>query len=266
MPPKGAWSVSECRLIIPPEIIALKLRPIELLILAEIVQLSKGNGYCWAHSNHFCDRFNVSQPTVIHAIKSLTESKYLAIEKGKKVPLLEVLDTKETCVITKESCVAETKETLVENKETLDPTKETLAPSEYRSLDKKLKRRNNTPLPLLGSEWDLRVQKAWEVIWSKFPKRVDQETAKRHFLKSFRKNDRVGLAFIRLATEKFTEEMNALAETNGDNHMVTRLSAFYRTKMYGDWKYDHLRAEAEILVSEAIAKEKGELNLVQAHG
>lgn len=266
MPPEGAWKVTECFLTIPPEIIALKLRPIETLILAEIVQLSGKNGYCWAGSKHFCDRFGVTEPTVICAIKSLKEGGNLVVEKGKKRPILAITSTQETCAITKESCVSETKESLANTKEVLGATKETCVPSEVISLSKKLEKRNNTPQPPAGSEWDLRVEQAWKVIWSKFPKRVDQDTAKRHFLKSFKKNDRVGLAFIRLATEKFTEEMNTLAEVNGDNHMVTRLSAFYRTQMFDDWKYQDLRQEAEILVAEAIARENGELPLVQAHG
>lgn len=59
-----------------------KLKPIDLLILANIYSFTKQKKDCTISLKNFADKFNVSYPTVIKSVQKLEDKKL--IEKGKK--------------------------------------------------------------------------------------------------------------------------------------------------------------------------------------
>jgi hypothetical protein len=66
-------------LYIPPELFSLNLKPLELLIAAEILQF--GDGKCHARASHFSKRFGRPKRTVLDAIERLRESQII-VEDG----------------------------------------------------------------------------------------------------------------------------------------------------------------------------------------
>lgn len=80
----------ESYIIIPAQIRAdQKLKPLEKLLLGEIITLSHKEGYCWASNAYLARTYGVSRRTIIRSLKILSDNGYVEIDYES-----ENLDTK----------------------------------------------------------------------------------------------------------------------------------------------------------------------------